>query len=194
MPADPASMPSASPSVSALAFLGVTVLLCGCLATAPVTETPATATPSPSPSTQTATPPAPQASPGCPDGVSFWGLSGPSTEKQWAPDAVRIGYTLPGNASVFLVAYEGGTVLGHTHATNEDVRYPIASDGDEIRLEEPLEGTRTIRVAAVADANGNGVFEPATDPPCRSDDGGVVQAGPRTVDFGAFGTPAGSGE
>lgn len=105
---------------------------------------------------------------------------------------MRIGYTLPRNASVFFVAYENGTVLGHTHATNEGVEYPIASDGDEVRLEKPLEGSHTIRVVAVADANGNGVFEPATDPPCRSDDGGIVQAGPRTVDFDAFGTPAGS--
>jgi len=122
----------------------------------------------------------------CVDDVSFWGLSGPTNEQLWSPDRVRIGYTLPPNASVFFVVYEDDTVLGVTHATNFDPDYALASDGDEIRLETALEGTHTIRVVAVADVNRNGEFDPATDVPCRSN-GALAQAGPEPIDFDPFG-------
>ena len=121
----------------------------------------------------------------CVDDVSFWGLQGSTTERLWSPDRVRIGYTLPPNASVFFVAYEDDTVLGVTHATNFDPDYAIASDGDVIGLKTALEGTHTIRVVAVADVNRNGEFDPATDVPCRSN-GALAQAGPETIDFDRF--------
>lgn len=121
----------------------------------------------------------------CVDDVSFWGLQGPTSERLWSPDRVRIGYTLPPNASVFFVAYEDDTVLGVTHARNGDPDYAIASDGDEIHLETALEGTHTIRVVAIADVNRNGEFDPGTDVPCHSN-GALAQAGPETIDFDRF--------
>jgi len=121
----------------------------------------------------------------CVDDVAFWGLQGPTTERLWSPDRVRIGYTLPANASVFFVVYEDDTVLGVSHATNFDPDYAIASDGAEIHLDTALEGTHTIRVVAVADVNRNGEFDPATDVPCRSH-GAVARAGPETIDFDRF--------
>lgn len=163
------------------------LLLSGCLA-----GTAGSASPTDQPITSASPSPTPYAaSSGCVDGVSFWGLAGPTTEQLWDPDRIRIGYTLPPNTSVLFVAYENDTVLGTTHAVNTDTEYAIASDGDVIRLEHELHGNHTIRVVAVADSNRNGVFDPEVDRACRRD-GTLVQAGPRTIDFSAVANRTGS--
>jgi hypothetical protein len=116
--------------------------------------------------------------------VSFYGLEGPD-ETGWTPDRVAVGYTLPADASVLLVAVENGTVRGVSHVETTGLEHGVTADGDTVPLDRPLDGTRRLRVVAYADANRNGQFDPGTDTRCRSD-GNPVQAGPRRVDFDAF--------
>lgn len=118
--------------------------------------------------------------------LAFWGLEGPATEI-WQPDALRLGYTLSGDA--LLVAFEDGAVLAWRHVGVESGR-TITADGDVLQLERPLSGEHTIRVVLYRDLDDDRTFDPDVDEPCRP----VTQAGPRTIDFDRFtdGDPTGS--
>lgn len=171
--------------VPRLRTVHATLLLCGVLLVSGWTAgVPAGETTTPI-STPTPTPTSPESTntSGCVQGVSFWGLSGPNAEQRWSTDVVRIGYTLPPNAFVLLVVYSDDTVLGVTSEVNRDDQYAVAADGDSIHLDTRLNGTHTIRVVAVEDANRNGAFDPEVDTLCRRD-GSLVQAGPRAIEFG----------
>lgn len=118
--------------------------------------------------------------------LAFWGLDGPATEN-WEPDALRLGYTLSGDA--LLVAFEDGAVLGWRHVDVESGR-TITADGAVLGLDGPRSGEHTIRVVLYRDLDDDRTFDPDVDEPCDPS----TQAGPRTIDFDRFteGDPTGS--
>ena len=176
---------------SVLPVLFACLVLAGCLGFPPgdaeTTDSPVSETTETTPRPAVETPPPTD----CGDlGVSFYGIGGGAQSRMWDHDVVRIGYTLPTDASVFFVAYEGGThengtVLGVERDWN-DGDYPVAADGAPVELDAPLSGERTISVIAHADADGNGEFDRGEDPACLND-GELVRAGPSTFDFDEFG-------
>lgn len=113
--------------------------------------------------------------------VAFWGLGENSRQRFWEPDVARVGYTVPGDQTVFFVAYVDGEVAGV-----EDVYYEgngsVTADGARVRLDEPLSGVHTIRVVAHQDSDGDGEFDAGTDRPCKND-GEVVQTGVERLNF-----------
>jgi hypothetical protein len=155
------------------------VVLAGCLSGAGAPQTQPTVSPSPGPDADTPTP----VTDGCPSWVSFYGLGDPAVSA-WAPDRVAIGYTVPADANVLFVAFDKGSVVGTAHVSTTGLDHGVTADGDTLALEASLEGSHVIRVAAYRDADGNGQFDPETDPPCLAD-GEVVEAGPRRIDFDA---------
>jgi hypothetical protein len=113
--------------------------------------------------------------------VFFWGPGDADSEAldAWAPDLLRLHYTLP-NGSFHLVAYENGAVVGTDH-----VDYPdgAVADGAPLPLDRPRRGNHTIRVV-VHRGDGDATFERGEDPPCASD-GRLVDA-VDTFDFDRF--------
>lgn len=114
--------------------------------------------------------------------VGFYGLSEYDRRDFRDPDTARIGFTMAGGKTVFFVAYVDGEVAGASEMRFERGG-SVTGDGAEVELDEPLSGVHTIRVVAHADVNGNQVFEPETDLPCRYD-GEVVQTGMERLNFG----------
>lgn len=176
---------------AALPILLALVVLAGCVGFVPAdgdttTEGSTVQTTEPPPKTTVETPPPID----CGDlWVSFYAVGGDVQDRIWDPDVIRIGYTLPTDASVFFVAYENGThengtVLGVEHDWN-DGDYPIAADGASVELGRPLSGEHTVSVVAHADADGDGEFDRQVDPACLND-GELVRAGPSTFDFDEF--------
>ncbi|WP_132060470.1 hypothetical protein [Halorussus amylolyticus] len=176
----------------ALPVLLVLVVLAGCVGVGPTGDEPATETTEVSqatteaPQTTVETPPPTD----CGDlWVSFYAVGGDVQDRTWSPDAVSIGYTVPGNASVFFVAYEGtshenGTVLGARHVQH-DTGYPVTADGARVSFDSALSGDHTVRVVAHTDADGDGEFDRTEDPACLSD-GSLAQTEAETFDFDDF--------
>ncbi|MFC7098872.1 hypothetical protein [Halobaculum marinum] len=171
------------------------VVLCllltgGCLAPATGGDQPtATHTDTPA-ATPTGTPPATPADLGlaaeavqCEGsvGLAFWGLGDPYF---WSSDVVRVGYTVPANTSLLLVAYVDGEPHG-TLATTNERNDTTNVDGATLLLDRAFDERHAVRVVRHADADGDGAFDPGADPPCRGADG-VSQAGPTVIDFGRF--------
>lgn len=122
--------------------------------------------------------------------VSFYGVGGDVQDRLWDSDAVSVGYTVPGNASVFLVVYDGGspengTVLGVEHVEHA-TGYPVTADGHRVELDAALSGERTVSAVAHEDTDGDGEFDRTVDRACASG-GELVRAGPSTFDFDEFG-------
>lgn len=121
----------------------------------------------------------------CARWVSFYGLSEPG-QTTWAPDRVSIGYTLPGDASVLFVAFDGeGTVLGTEYESTKGYEHGVTADGAGVQLEEPLEGNHVINVIAYNDVNDNELFDSGTDERCEDQDG-VIETGPKNINFSQF--------
>lgn len=121
--------------------------------------------------------------------ISFYGVGGDVQDRFWAPDAVSVGYSVPGNASVFLVAYEGGspenaTVLG-VERVEYETGYSVTADGHAVELDAALSGEHTVSVVVHEDTDGDGEFDRTVDRACASD-GELVRAGPSTFDFDEF--------
>ena len=118
--------------------------------------------------------------------VAFYALSGSVHERIWSPDSVTIGYTLPGESSVFFVVYEHGEILETQHARN-DAEHALTADGDRVTLDKPLSGEHTLNVVIHKDIDEDGTFDPAVDAACTND-GELVQTGQATIDFDRLGT------
>lgn len=128
--------------------------------------------------------------------VSFYNLGNAGEYDLWTKRHASVGYTLHGNASVFLVAYSDGERLGADHVSTVQYDHGITADGDAVRFDEPLDGSRSIRVVAHRDVDRDGRFDPETDLACEDDDG-LVSTDVAIVDFGDLttetpGTPTGA--
>ncbi|WP_123537707.1 hypothetical protein [Halosimplex salinum] len=112
--------------------------------------------------------------------VNFWGIE----EQLWDRNSVRVGYSVPANTSVFLVAYVDGVRSGVVYERNggDDA---IVVDGGEIHLDSSFSGTHTVEIVLYHDEGGNEQFERSVDSPCL-DDETVIMAGPRKIDFSEF--------
>jgi len=115
--------------------------------------------------------------------VSFYNLGNVGEYDLWTKRRAAVGYTVHGNASVFLVAYSDGERLGADHVSTVQYDHGITADGDAVRFDEPLDGPRSIRVVAHRDLDRDGRFDPETDLACE-DDGGLVATDVALVDFG----------
>lgn len=115
--------------------------------------------------------------------VGFWGLQ-PVEEDLWAPDVIRVGYSVPSNTSFLVVAYVDGTARGSIYENNTEST-GVEVDGAEIELNESFTGEHAVRAVIYQDENGNGVFEADIDRPCQNDRG-VVETEPETVNFSAY--------
>lgn len=176
-----------------LALVGV-VLLAGCVGVVPsdggtastTSTTPPTSGTPPTGTTADVPPPT-----DCGDvWVAFYAVGTDVQDRLWDPDAVSIGYTVPGGERVFFVAYEGGdhrngTVIG-VERVEYGSGYPVTADGAPVELDRPLSGEHAVSVVAHADSNGDGEFDRTRDRACLSD-GKLVTTGVRTFDFSAFG-------
>lgn len=160
------------------------VVLTGCVGLAPGNTD---GTPPPSTEKPTSEIPPPE---DCGDTwVAFYAVGTDAQDRIWDADVISIGFTVPGNESVFFVVYEdgpdeNGTILGTTHV-EYDADYAVTADGKRVKLDSPLSGEHTVRVIAHEDSNGDGTFDRTTDSACLSD-GQLVQAGPTRFDFDEF--------
>lgn len=114
--------------------------------------------------------------------VSFYNLGNAGEYDLWTKRQVAVGYTLHGNASVFLVAYSDGERLGAEHVSTVKYDHGITADGHSIRFDEALDERRSIRVVAHRDVDRDGTFDPETDLACKDDDG-LVSTDVAIVDF-----------
>lgn len=109
--------------------------------------------------------------------IGFWGLN---EEQFWDQDVVRVTYTIPSNLDVLLVTYVDGTVSGVDSPNSGD-----HADGASLELNSTYSGKHIVRVIVFEDNNENRILDANTDSPCLND-GDVVQAGPKEIDFSRF--------
>lgn len=176
---------------AALPTLFALLVLAGCVGFVPAhgdttTESSTARTTEPPPKTTVETPPPTDCGTLW---VAFYAVGTDVQNRLWDPDTISIGYTVPGNASVFFVAYENGThengtVLGAEHVEH-NTGYGVTADGAPVELDRTLSGEHTVSVVAHADADGDDEFDRRVDPACLND-GELVQAGPSTFDFDEF--------
>lgn len=114
--------------------------------------------------------------------VSFYNLGNAGEYDLWTKRQASVGYTVRGNASVFLVAYSDGERLGAEHVSSVGYDTGFHADGDAIRFDEALDDRRSIRIVAHRDVDRDGNFDPGTDLACEDDDG-LVSTDVATVDF-----------
>jgi len=114
--------------------------------------------------------------------VSFYNLGNAGEYDLWTKRQASVGYTVQGNASVFLVAYSDGERLGAEHVSTVEYDHGITADGHSIRFDEALDERRSIRVVAHRDVDRDGTFDPETDLACEDDDG-LVWTDVVIVDF-----------
>lgn len=146
------------------------------------TATSRTSTPNP---TVTATPvPLQAAGTPCDEDlwIDFWR---PQNDKGgWTQSNVRVSYTLPANASIFLVAYVDGRVAG----VSFDADYGTGGyhvDGYGFDLDRTLDGHHLVQVVVYTDENENRQFDRDVDSPCLVD-GDVAQAGPSRLNYSQY--------
>ncbi|MFW5938250.1 MAG: hypothetical protein ACOCSN_04830 [Halanaeroarchaeum sp.] len=175
--------------------LALLVLVAGCVGTPAGNGTPTDETPTDAPTTgPTDESPTTERSPtdgvdlqttNCSDAiewVSFYNLAAAGEYDLWTKRQAAVGYTLHGNASVFLVVYSNGKRLGAKHVSSVDYETGFHADGHSIQFDEPLDERRAIRVVAHRDVDRDGTFDPDTDLACE-DENGLVSTDVAVIDF-----------
>lgn len=114
--------------------------------------------------------------------VSFYNLAAAGEYDLWTKRQAAVGYTLEGNASVFLVVYSDGKRLGAEHVSTVDYETGFHADGHTIQFDDPLDERRSIQVVAHRDVDRDGTFDPDTDLACE-DENGLVSTEVVVVDF-----------
>ena len=114
--------------------------------------------------------------------VSFYNLAAAGEYDLWTKRQVAVGYTLHGNASVFLVVYSNGERLGTEHVSTVDYETGFHADGHPIQFDEPLDERRSIQVVAHRDVDRDGTFDPDADLACK-DENGLVSSEVIVIDF-----------
>lgn len=113
-------------------------------------------------------------------GVRFWGLNEP---RLWESNEVRFVGDVPADATYLFVAYVDGTVRGVNALSGDEGGVHV--DGGAVPVEGDLAGDHHVRIVVHQDADGDGAFDPETDPPCRAA-GELVQTDYLVVDFDRY--------
>jgi hypothetical protein len=119
----------------------------------------------------------------CGDGpsVSFYALGDPGF---WASNSLLVGYYVPPETDLLVVAYVDGVPSGVRYEHN-DYEDGVHSDGTPVELNATLSGLHTVEVVLHSDEDEDGKFDPTVDAPCHSGDSPVT-TGPERLNFSRF--------